>query len=1418
MDLHRWQRVQELFEAALQRDGAARLEFLTESCGDDSDLLEEVTSLIRADEKGGALLDSPLPAAAFSEEPRLRPGDSFRHYRILGRLGTGGMGIVYKAVDTRLERAVALKFLSERLIADRKAKERFLLEARAASKLDHPNICTIYEIGSPGDDAIFISMAFCEGQTVEALIEAGPLPADQAMGIAVQVADGLRQAHAQGIVHRDIKPANVIVTPECTAKIVDFGIAKLPGIRLTDKDAQIGTVAYMSPEQFRGEAIDHRSDLWSLGVLFYEALTGRHPFPGDDPATILHAVLHSDPTPPSYWQPGSPQALDRIVARALARDPDRRYQTAGAFLADIDALRDPLSAEGARHRRPADAERATGQEAPGPNALTQPGERAPGSGYGERPDASAGGELRQVTVLFIELDGLGSRLEPEDRHHVLERYFDAVDQIVERYGGMVDKQIGDSVMAVFGAPLAHDDDCERALRVASDIRRRMSELREEFGLGLRVRIGIANGQEMAGGFGRGRDSAYTITGETVNEAARLAKSADPGETLISDAVFRNAAGLLDVEAWQSPQPTEDQTPVWRLVGLRGTPASGAGAFVGRRAELRQLAAISEDCRESRRGEVILLRGQAGIGKTRLLAEFRTLAERDGFRCHTGLVLDFGVAEGQDAIGILARSFLGVSSDGTVVERRHAAQTAFAEGCVTAEQQVFLNDLLSLPQPPALHAIYDAMDNATRNRGKQQTMAALLEGAAARGPVLVAVEDIHWADALTLEYLAAMASAVAACPALLVITSRIEGDPLGPSWQGAVQDTPLIAITLAPLRNEEAESLAIEFMDTTSPLARRCIERAEGNPLFLEQLLRNARDTPEEDTPSSIQSLVLARLDRLPDIDRAALRAASVVGQRFSIDALRHLLDQPDYDCSGLLQHYLIRPDGPSYLFAHALIQDCVYASLLKTRKREQHLRAAEWFASRDAALRAEHLDRAEDRMAPQAYLEAAREQMTVFRYDQALRLVERGLAIVRDAPERHALSCLQGELLRELGSVAASLDAFEAALEVAEDDTSRCRAWLGLAEGMRLSDDYDRAFEALDRAQSLAARHRLAPELAQLHYLRGSLCFPLGRIEACREQHEAALENARRAGSAEREALALSGLGDAAYARGRMHSALAHFRDCLELCGRHGLGRIEAANRFMIGTIRIYLNELDGALEDSLASAELAARVGHKRAEIVSRLTAGWVLIDQDRFDGARAQAESGLAIAHSLGAKRFKPFLNESLARIRLAEGDRAGALELLDSALGDVREGGATSFIGPWLLGTIALATDDPERRRAALAEGEEILAGGCVGHNHYRFYQAAMEATLEAHDWDEAERYAAALEAFTRPEPVPWADFYIRRARALALVEQGRGGAAATRELTALREEARTIGLLSATSLVERVLARNAGKTPPRTGGKQ
>jgi len=268
-------------------------------------------------------------------------GENINQYKVLEEIGSGGMGVVYRALDTKLDRTVALKFLPPRLGLDKGEKARFIHEAKAVAALDQQNICSIFEINETPEGRMFMAMGFYEGQTLKDKIASGPLPLAEALDIASQIATGLDTAHKKGIIHRDIKSANIIITPEGVVKILDFGLAKLKGVtKLTTEGTTMGTVAYMSPEQATGEEVDQRGDIWSLGVVLYEMLTGQLPFKGEYEQSVMYAILHEEPQPVNACRSGIPPELEHMVEKTLSKKPRQRYQHIDELLVDLDCLRE----------------------------------------------------------------------------------------------------------------------------------------------------------------------------------------------------------------------------------------------------------------------------------------------------------------------------------------------------------------------------------------------------------------------------------------------------------------------------------------------------------------------------------------------------------------------------------------------------------------------------------------------------------------------------------------------------------------------------------------------------------------------------------------------------------------------------------------------------------------------------------------------------------------------------------------------------------------------------------------------------------------------------------------------------------------------------------------------------------------------
>jgi tetratricopeptide (TPR) repeat protein len=439
----------------------------------------------------------------------------------------------------------------------------------------------------------------------------------------------------------------------------------------------------------------------------------------------------------------------------------------------------------------------------------------------------------------------------------------------------------------------------------------------------------------------------------------------------------------------------------------------------------------------------------------------------------------------------------------------------------------------------------------------------------------------------------------------------------------------------------------------------------------------------------------------------------------------------------------------------------------------------------------------------EAYLMAARSQAAEYRPEAALQLVERGLTLATDQTGRSALICFRGEILHDLGSMSEAGRAYQAAVEAALNDQERCDAWIGLAAVKRITDDLSGALADLEQAERAAIGHGLIAQQGRIHFQRGNLCFPKSDIEGCLREHGKALELAKRVDSGDLEAMALGGLGDAEYVRGRMVSAHDRFRQCVEISERHGFGRIEIANRPMMAFTQWFSGDTRGALAVADAAISAAALVKHHRAEMIGHHAAFFCSHSLMDFEAALVHAEAALTLAQQLGARRFEPEALIFRAELHRLAGRRAQALADAEEAIRISRETGM-AFLGPFALGALALASEDPIRRQAALEEGEALLEAGAVSHNHLLFRRDAIEAYLGARDWEGMERSAAALAQYTRSEPMPFADFYIARARTLAACGRRQSGITVlAAELADLREKSERLGLRIALAEIEKAI---------------
>ncbi|NNF15037.1 MAG: protein kinase [Gemmatimonadetes bacterium] len=1233
----RWSLVQDLFLQALEREGSEREAFLTMATRGDSSLLAEVRSLLTAHGDPGPLDElrervlTPMSGRSLSVENL--EGETVLHYEILEKLGSGGMGVVYKARDTRLGRIVTLKFLSTHLLTSDDAKQRFMIEAQAAASLDHPNLCTIHEIGETDDGHLYIAMAFYDGETLQRRIARGRVNVTEALDVTAQVCRGLARAAEHDIIHRDIKPGNLMLTADGVVKIVDFGLAKRSGGALTQTGTRMGTVAYMSPEQTRGETVDQRADVWSVGVVLYEMLTGRKPFRGGSDQAVIHSILNDAPVAPEDLAAELSPAISAIVMRALAKEPTLRYPDAGTLLKDVERL------------------------------LADPDSRAPEE---TRPSLPPEGERRLVTVFACAISGfeaLMDTLEPEAVEQRLAQLRGRVQSIVEDYGGVLNDFSEDRVVALFGVPVTHEDDALRAVRAALELH---SAQEEDATVDLRSAIGSG---QVAIRATEDLERPYRLGGTVTRDVARLAVEAGPGEILVFGDLTRTVTPFVETEERRPVTLSSDRAPIIPLAVLGESQADSKldaslpgtlTRFVGRTDELSALTRALATTNSSG-GRLVSVVGDAGVGKSRLLHEFRTTLADDSIRyvqgrcqAHGGLTPFLPFIECVRAMLGMARSHPDDEHDQVVARTR----------ALTEDLEVYVPVLLHLLAIESdEYPLPNYLTGEDLSAAVADALVSLFTLGSREQPLVLLLEDWHWSDGGSVDVLSQLSEMISTYPLLVVVTGRPPTEAQSPIPRGQVH------LDLQPL---EVQS-AIEIMRAafggarlSAELSERVVEKTGGNPFFIEELCHTLADTGavviEDGTaelseatdrltiPDTVQAVLKTRLDRLDPEEREVLRSASVVGRQFGLGLLGSVVPSESrlpgvldrLRASGLIQRTSLIPE-PTYRFKHALTLDVTYDSLLERQRKERHLLVGE-------ALEAMHGGRLDDFSDRLAHHFAGAED-----WDRA---VQYGLS----AAERAAG-------LWRLSEAVATLDRAHEWIERQAGTEEDRRALL--VDLLLQQERYLETLGRRERQQALINElltilpEEPSAERATAMVRQGELSTLTGRYDVAERAFEQAVEVATACGAEEQRLMARRGAGHRLWRLGLYQDALAPLTEVVEHDRVHADSTILVRDLVNLGRVLRELGRWDEAEAIGEEVGVLSAESGNAVDQVYAANYVGHLLRAMGKPKEAIAAFARGSAIATEAHLHMRHSFHLLATAALYLELGQTEESLATYDEAI---------------------------------------------------------------------------------------------------------------------------------------------------------
>ena len=1169
---------------------------------------------------------SAAPASGRFLSATQMEGQRLFHYDILERLGVGGMGVVYKARDTRLDRIVALKVLSDHLLADADAKERFLIEAKAAAALDHPNICAIHEVGDTDDGRFYIAMQYYEGDTLRHRIDQGLVPLPQALDIAAQISRGLVKAAEQGVIHRDIKPANIILTADGTVKIVDFGLAKFGAIGVTKTGVGVGTVAYMSPEQTRGDKVDQRTDIWSLGVVLYEMLCGTRPFRGGSDQAVVNAILNSKPETLTSRVPSLPPNVAAVVQRATHKDPERRYPDASAILKDLELLLDDPSCQ---------------------------------ISLDSTPSLPPEGERRRVTVIACSISGFESLLEtldPDEVETTLAGLRTSVQTIVEDYGGVLNEFSEDKCIALFGVPTTHEDDRLRAVRAALEIQAGDSdEARLPEGVQLRFAVGSEQVAIRATESGERR---YRVGGTVALDTTRLAALAAPGEILIPPDLARIVEPFVSTEGRAPVKLLPDQPALTPLAVLGESghasrlEASDPGSltrFVGRTNELAALSQALEDT-QSGMGRFVTVVGDVGVGKSRLLFEFWKSLKDHNVRSTVGRCRERGsltpllpfIESVKDMLG-MPKVLPDNAHDEVVTKTRDLAPQ------LEAYLPVILHVLSIESEQYALPSYLEGEDLQT---ALGEALISVFTLGAAGQPLVMLLEDWHWADEGSKEVLFQLQEMVSAYPLLVIVASRPVQAGASPLPTGDVH------LELSPLAGGPAAEMlraSVDGAKIPAELSDRIAEKTGGNPFFIEELCRTLLESGTlviEDgeahltgtidrlqIPDTVQAVLKSRLDRLDPEAREVLRTAAVIGLQFGLELLSRVVPSRSrvegaletLRSAGLIQRTGLVPE-PTYRFKHALTRDVAYESLLERQRKERHALVGE-------AIENLYAENPEEQAARLATHFAAAEE-----WDKAIHY---GLAAAKSAEGLWRLPETVEMLSRTRGWIECSNK------DPAERSSLLIQLLLDLERHLEKLGRRDEQQAIIDDLTDLLPTDVATKERGEVCVRQGDLYTLLARFSEARPPFDQALEIAGQLEDSELRGKVLRSLGHTLWRQGNYDEAVPWLEQAVEQTREHADKSRLIADLCNLGRALRRQDEWDRAMTIGDEALQLANETGNPVDALYAYNYRGHLFRAMGQTDDAIAAFKEGGRRAHEARIPAREAFCTLGLAAIYLEQGE---------------------------------------------------------------------------------------------------------------------------------------------------------------------